>query len=217
MTVCRLLAVIAEREVEVRPHLEAFAELCLRSREYQGHGWGYATLQGGRWQRRRALGPIWEARLPQGERARVLVAHARSAFRDEGTDDVENNMPFLGGPLAFAFNGELRGVRLAVGGRTGAERVFNLVRGQGRESLAEGVARAVALLRRRSRRVRACNFLLAEPGALHLHTLFDAEEEYFTMHTRRSGGETVVCSEPYPGEGAGWTPLPNGVQRVFPC
>src|SRR5512140_1295283 len=120
---CRLLAVTSKNPVDVRRHLDAFAQVCASSREFQGHGWGFAVYRNGGWERYRSLMPVWEdPHRPDGE-VRTFVAHARSAFRDEGIE-VGNNMPFLRGDRAFIFNGELRGVRLGVEGRTGAEKVF---------------------------------------------------------------------------------------------
>ncbi len=216
MTVCRLLAVTSDRPLDVDRHLGAFAKLCRESREYQGHGWGCAVWRAGVWERYRSLTPIWEDAFRPGGEVRTLVAHARSAFRDEGIE-VENNMPFLGGDRAFIFNGELSGVRLSVEGRTGAEKIFNLVGRVDRGDLAEAVRQSVGVLQKRSARIRACNLILAEPGRFHVHSLFDGEEDYFTLFRRTRGGETVLCSGPYPGDEAGWVALPNGAREAVPC
>lgn len=216
MTVCRLLAVTSDRPLDVDRHLGAFARLCRESREYQGHGWGCAVWRDGAWERYRSLTPIWEDAFRPGGEVRTLVAHARSAFRDEGIE-VENNMPFLEGNRAFIFNGELSGVRLSVEGRTGAEKIFNLVGRMDRGDLAEAVRQGVDVLRKRSARIRACNFILAEPGRFHVHSLFDEEEDYFTVYRRTEGGETVLCSGRYPDESVGWVPLANGSHEVVAC
>ena len=67
--------------------------------------------------------PIWEDDWRPPGRTTLLLAHARSAFRDEGIR-VENNMPFHDGERGFIFNGELRGVRIRERGRIGAEKVY---------------------------------------------------------------------------------------------
>ena len=111
---------------DANPWIDAFAERCRASHEYQGHGWGAAWRTDGGWDRTRSIDPIWEpGRTPVPE-ASVVVVHARSAFRNEGIV-VENNMPFLASDLAFAFNGELRGVRLSAPGETGAARLLHLL------------------------------------------------------------------------------------------
>ena len=216
MTVCRLLAVSSKNPVGVVRHLEAFARLCRESREYQGHGWGCAVWRNGFWERYRSITPVWEDPYrPEGE-VRTFVAHARSAFRNEGIL-VENNMPYVQGDRAFVFNGELRGVRLAMEGRTGAERIFTLIQNLDRGDLGESVHKSISILRKRTAHIRACNFIVAEPGRFHIHSLFDGEEDYFTMFMRTDGPEMVVCSEKYPGDDRGWVPVPNDALQVLPC
>lgn len=216
MTVCRLLAVTSEKPLDVGYHLDAFSRLCRASREYQGHGWGCAVWRGDGWERYRSLTPVWEdAFRPEGE-VRTFVAHARSAFRDEGIE-VENNMPFLSGNRAFIFNGELAGVRLSVEGRTGAEKIFTLIGQLDRGDIAESISRGVSVLKRRSERIRACNFILAEPRRFHVHSLFDGEAAYFTLFKRTWNGETVVCSGMYPCHQGEWVPIANASQEMVPC
>jgi hypothetical protein len=216
VTVCRLLAVTSDRPVDVGRHLDAFAALCRESSEYQGHGWGCAVWRGTRWERHRSLTPVWEdAYRPRGE-VRTFVAHARSAFRDEGIE-VGNNMPFLRGDRAFIFNGELSGVRLGVEGRTGAEKIFSLIGQMDRGDLSSAISRSVSVLKRRSSRIRACNFIVAEPGTFHVHSLFDGEAAYFTLFKRTWNGETVLCSGMYPTDQGEWVPVANGSQEAVPC
>lgn len=89
-------------------HLAAFTRVARNSREYQGHGWGCAWLEDGRWRLYHDIRPIWEDDWRPPGRTTLLLAHARSAFRDEGIR-VENNMPFHDGERVFIFNGELHG------------------------------------------------------------------------------------------------------------
>lgn len=201
--------------MDASAHLDAFARLCKGSREYQGHGWGCAVWRGERWDRYRTVRPIWEDGFrPEGD-VRVLLAHARSAFRDEGIEE-ESTMPFVSGGRAFAFNGELRGVRLAMDGRTGAEKLFHYIGRVDAPDTAGSIKKAMAVVRRRTARIRASNFILAEPGRFHVYSLFDGEADYFTLHRRRTAAECVVCSEPYAGEAPAWEPIPNDSQEVVP-
>jgi glutamine amidotransferase len=147
---------------------------------------------------------------------RTLVAHARSAFRDEGIE-LENNMPFLRGDRAFIFNGELSGVRLGVEGRTGAEKIFSLIGQMDRGDLSGAISRTLSVLERRSARIRACNFVVAEPGRFHVHSLFDGEAAYFTLFKRTWDGETILCSGMYPTDQGEWVPVANGSQEAVPC
>jgi hypothetical protein len=213
---CRLLAVISPTPIDVRYHLDAFASVCRNSPEYQGHGWGYAVLRGEMWDRYRTVTPIWEdGTRPEGS-IRVLLAHARSAFRDEGIE-VENNMPFVDGDQVFIFNGELHGVRLPVAGRTGAERIFRFLRQPARSGPGDAVGRALAILRSRTAHIRACNVMIADPRKVILHSEFAGASTYFTMHRRLAGAELTICSAPYASGDPAWTPIPQNTVEEYPC
>ena len=123
---CRLLCVRRKNGFAMRPHLEALAAIARNCQEYQGHGWGCAWLDDTTWRLHHNIRPIWEDDLARFGQTTLMLAHARSAFRDEGIA-VENNMPFFDGERVFIFNGELRGVRLKATGRIGAEKVFNFI------------------------------------------------------------------------------------------
>jgi predicted glutamine amidotransferase len=210
---CRLIAVKDRRPFAMSPILASFAEMAHRSREYQGDGWGCAWHDGHGWQLHRSVTPVWADDLARFGATRLLLAHARSAFRNEGIQ-VENNMPFIEDRLAFAFNGELHGVRIREAGRIGAEKLFNTIRRVTNGSVADGLAKAAKVIRRRSAYVRAMNVLLSDGETIYLHSFFSEQPEYFTMHVARSNGRLVICSEPLPVE-AGWQPLPNDTLEAF--
>ena len=205
---CRLLCVHSARPFEIEPHLAAFASLSRDSREYQGHGWGCAWLGGGAWRMHHDIRPVWEDRHDRFGSTTLLLAHARSAFRDEGIR-VENNMPFDDGRHVFIFNGELRGVRIRERGRIGAEKVFNYVRRFDRGDMHEALVRALPVIEKRSRHVRAMNMILASPERVHVACRFNGESDYFQMREREAGGTRAVCSDPYPGT-TGWSRIDNG-------
>lgn len=205
---CRLLCVRSAAGFEMRPHLERFAAVARNCQEYQGHGWGCAWLDDATWRLHHDIRPIWEDDHRRFDRTTLLVAHARSAFRDEGIV-VDNNMPFYDGERVFIFNGELRGVRLRETGRIGAEKVFNFIRRFDRGDPLAAVRRALPIIERRTRYVRAMNLLMAPRDAVCLASRFNENPGYFQMHTRRANGVDIICSEPYPGE-AGWAAIANG-------
>lgn len=227
---CRMLALSADRPVDPLPYLTAFAERCRLSKEYQGHGWGVAWREEGAWRRFRTVEPIWETVPPELPASSLVLIHARSAFRNERIA-VENNMPFVDEDVAFAFNGELRGVRLQVPGDTGAWRLYHLYRrflvsagGDGQAALR----RLDALLRARTRYVRALNLMATDGGRIHVSCRYSEDPEYFTLWTTTSatqqGRVTLASSETFdpPGaESATWAPLANGtgmtLQELAPC
>ncbi|MDP6582469.1 MAG: hypothetical protein QF681_17590 [Vicinamibacterales bacterium] len=198
---------------EMRPHLDAFAAIAESCQDFQGHGWGCAWLDADRWRLHHDVRPIWDDDHTRFGRTTLLLAHARSAFRDEGIA-VENNMPFFDGERIFIFNGELRGVRLRETGRIGAEKVFNFIKRFDRGDLLAALRRAVPILERRTRYVRAINLLLATRNTVHLASRFNENPGYFQMQTRRADGLDIICSEPYPGE-TGWRSIENGTIETW--
>jgi len=210
---CRLLCVHAGRPFEMRPHLERLAEISRRSKEYQGHGWGCAWLEGGEWRLHHDIEPMWEADMAPFGETTLLLAHARSAFRDEGIR-VENNMPFFDGRHVFMFNGELRGVRIRESGRIGAEKIFNYVKRFDKGDMLEAMQRAVGVIQKRTRYVRAMNIVIASDRSRYLASVFNEDPEYFQMHRKTENGTHIVCSEAYPGED-GWRNVENGTIEAF--
>lgn len=214
---CRLLAVRCEDGFEIGRHLAAFREVARHSREFQGHGWGCAWLAGDRWRIYREIRPIWEDPYPPEGRAVLMVAHARSAFRNEGVR-VENNMPFFDGERVFLFNGELRGVRIREHGRIGAEKVFNFVKRFDRGDMLLALEQGLTRIEKRARYVRAMNVIVADAGGrVSVASRFNEDPDYFQMRCATIGGDRVICSEPYrdsvpPTE---WTPVPNGAVIPF--
>ena len=204
---CRLLWLRAEHPFEIAPHLHQFGALCRDSEEYQGHGWGCAWLDDGRWQFHHNIAPIWTDDLDRFGKATLFLAHARSAFRDEGIA-VENNMPFTRDDKVFIFNGELLGVRIREEGRIGAEKIFNYTNRFAHHGALAGLSKAIDVITKRSRYIRAMNMILATPERSLLATLFNENPGYFQMHRASVDGLDVVCSEAYP-LGTTWHPIEN--------
>ena len=204
---CRLLFVRSPEPFDTASYLEPFARICKNSKEYQGHGWGCAWPEGGGWKNYRNVRPIWEDDLGPFPDTRMLLAHARSAFRNEGIA-VENNMPFTDGKTVFLFNGELAGVRLRAEGRIGAEKVYNVIRRLDRGDTLSALRQAVRLIERRTRYVKAMNIILSDGEYAWASSLFSEDPDYFTLHRKETGGIRIICSEPFPGE-TGWEPVPN--------
>ena len=204
---CRLLFAESDEPFPIARHLVPFSEIARNSKEYQGHGWGCAYWADGRWAVYRDVRPVWEDDLRRFPRTLRLLAHARSAFRNEGVA-VENNMPFTDGKTVFAFNGELHGVRVKAQGRTGAEKVFTLIRQLDHGDTLSALKRAVDVLQKRSRHIKAMNIILSDGAHTWASSLFSEDPDYFTLRRKSEDGVRIVCSEPYPGE-SGWLSIDN--------
>ncbi|HCK77071.1 MAG TPA: hypothetical protein DHW07_07990 [Gammaproteobacteria bacterium] len=204
---CRLLWLRAGTPFDVTPHLLEFGILCKNSEEYQGHGWGCTWVSGGQWHSHHTLSPIWEDDLTRFGKISLFLAHARSAFRDEGIV-VENNMPFKRGNEVFIFNGELSGVRIREQGRIGAEKIFNYINRFAHHGALPGLTKALQVIEKRTRYIRAMNLILATPERSLLATSYNENPTYFQMYRAFADGLDVVCSESYPLDGT-WRPIEN--------
>ena len=204
---CRLLWIRSEDPFEIASHLHQFASLAQASPEYQGHGWGCARLHHNGWQYYRNINPVWLDDLNQFGKTTLFLAHARSAFRDEGIT-VENNMPFSKDNEAFIFNGELSGVRIRQAGRIGAEKIFHFIDRFRHLGPLRALEKAVEVIEKRSRYIRAMNMILATPEQSLLASLYNENEGYFQMYRHCTEGMTIVCSQPYPSV-QDWNPIEN--------
>lgn len=204
---CRLLYVRAHSPFAIRDHLEVFAEISKDSPEYQGHGWGCAWERDGQWQFHHDIRPVWEDDVRGFGTTTLLVAHARSAFRDEGIC-VENNMPFFDGRYVFIFNGELQGVRIREEGRIGAEKIFNYVKRFDTEDMFASIKRGVSVIEKRTRYIRAMNFVMSSLDSSFMATIFAENPDYFQLHRRQDAEIDLVCSVAYPGE-RNWKAIEN--------
>ncbi len=216
---CRILALRSDADVDVAPWLAAFRSACRSSPEYQGHGWGVTWREGDGWRTHRVVTPIWDDDFVPPP-TRLAMVHARSAFRNEGIV-VENTMPFVGERFVFAFNGELRGVRLRVPGATGAARLHTLTErfAAAGDDPEDALRRLDTVIRARTEYVRALNVVASDGDDLFVHCRYAEDPEYFTLRRARvdrGPGLDVVCSEPVRPEHVvpEWTPIGNGETQV---
>ena len=204
---CRLLLVKDAAPQSMQYHLEQFANTAKDSPEDQSHGWGCAWLTAGRWQHYHNIKPIWEDSFAHFEAANCFVAHARSAYRNEGIE-VANNMPFGDDRQVFIFNGELQGVKIREKGRIGAEKVFNFIQRFDRGDMESAIRQGVGHLVRKTRYTRAMNLIIARPEGAWLSTLFNENPDYFQMYEKKTAHGVVLSSAPY-ADDAGWVPIDN--------
>ena len=212
---CRLLYVNSKNEFPISTYLEKFAAIAKNSREFQGHGWGCAFLNDGKWAYYKNVMPIWGDDVSKYGNTNRLIVHARSAFKDEGII-VENNMPFFDGKLIFIFNGELRGVKIKEEGRIGAEKIFNYIKRFDKGNVKEALQKGTEIITKKSAYVRAMNIILSDANASYVHSQFSEDNEYFTMHKKVNDDTVVVCSDPFIGE-TEWTPIENNSLTEITC
>ena len=212
---CRLLYVNSKNEFRVSDFLTKFSEISRNSKEYQGHGWGCAFLQNGVWKYYKNVAPIWESDLSQLGNSSRLVAHARSAFKDEGIV-VENNMPFYDDKYVFIFNGQLSGVKIREEGRIGAEKIFNYIKRFDKGSIKDALGKGAEIIKKKSAYIRAMNIIITDSKAAYVSSHFNEDEEYFTMHCKLNDDMITVCSAPFAGE-TDWMSINNNSLTEYKC
>ena len=212
---CRLLYVNSKNKLSCAEYLKKFAEISRNSKEFQGHGWGCAYFQNGKWNYYKNVKPIWEDDLSQFGDSNRLIAHARSAFKDEGIV-VENNMPFYDDKHIFIFNGELKGVKIKEEGKIGAEKIFNYVKRFYKGNIKDALSKGTEIIKNKSNYIRAMNIIITDNNAAYIYSHFNEDEEYFTMKLKKSNDMLIVCSEKLSNEN-NWTPIPNNSLTEIPC
>lgn len=124
-------------------------------------------------------------------------------------------MPFFDGRYGFIFNGELRGVKISEKGRIGAEKVFNYIKRFDKGDMSIALRRAMDIIAKRTRYVRAMNVVIADEERIYLGSMFNEDPEYFTLRYKRTPEAFVLSSEPFPYE-SGWEAIPNRSVEALP-
>ncbi|KAF0152600.1 MAG: glutamine amidotransferases class-II [Ignavibacteria bacterium] len=212
---CRLLYVNSKKDFSISEYLTKFAEISKNSKEFQGHGWGFAYWQNNKWNYYKNVIPIWEDDLTRFGNSARIIAHARSAFNDEGIV-VENNMPFYDYKNIFVFNGELRGVKIRETGRIGAEKIFNYIKRFDKGNFCEAIRKGTDIIKKKSSYIRAMNIIVTDKNTTFVYSHFNEDEEYFTMCLKKEANIVVVCSDPFVGEN-NWQPIQNNTLTELQC
>ena len=137
----------------------------------------------------------------------MLLAHARSAFRDRGIS-LQNNMPFHDTRHVYIFNGELHGVSLKINGRIGAEKIFNFIKRFDQGDMKSAIEKGVSIIEKRSNYIRAMNFIIADKNSAYVVSYFNEDKDYFTLYLKQSEHELVICSNKYDND-LNWEAIEN--------
>jgi len=215
---CRFLMIKSRRPYQAAELLSKFAAMAEQSRapdgDRQADGWGIGWLdQGGRWQVRKSLRPIWQetGALAEFPASPLFLAHARSASFPHQRDVLEYNQPYVGGVYGFVFNGLLEGVAFPfrVGGRIGSQKIWSLLSAElDRSSPETSLMELAGHLERYSRRVQALNIGLAGQGRLYAYCRYEGEGSYYQLQYLDFPGLQMVCSEALAGFDL--RPVPRG-------
>lgn len=200
---CRFLIVKSKEDFDPRPLLREFSLACQKSRtpegDWQGDGWGVSWITEGGWRIYKSLSPAWkDNQTPAIPRTKLLVVHARSASFPGQKGNLNFNQPYIEDGTCFIFNGLLRKVRLDVPGEIGAQKIWWLLRKQGK-GLSRSLRETKELLYENSESIRGLNMALVRDGEVSVLCDYSEDKEYFTLWYGRHNGSLVVCSLQLPG------------------
>lgn len=210
---CRLLYVRSREEFEIEEYLSKFAGISKESKEFQGHGWGFAYRLNGKWEYYKNIMPVWEDNLSVFGKAEIVIAHARSAFQDKDIV-VENNMPFYDDNSIFVFNGELRGVKINEQGRIGAEKIYNFIKRFDKGDMLPALEKGIQIIDKRTDHIRAINIIIAREDKAYVTCFYNEDPDYFNLRYKKDDSTLVICSDVFNGE-TGWKLIENKTTGVF--
>lgn len=190
---CRMLLVNLAEADDVRQYIESFALKCRNSKEYQGDGFGISYIDKNKELRiKKSLKPIWDAssiiqKIPY---TNFALVHARSAYGEDTIGDLENNQPFGDKDFLFAFNGNLKGVKLKAEGKIGAHKIFNFLKGK---EIKEGIKEIVD----KSRYIQSLNLIVIRDRDIYVHNQYGSKEDadYFNLWLSETDSKLVISSE----------------------
>jgi glutamine amidotransferase len=142
-----------------------------------------------------------------------LIAHARSAFKDQDIH-IDYNMPFLKRGYVFIFNGELHGVKIKVNGKLGAEKIFNFILRFTKDDIQSAIQKGIKIIKKRSRYIKAMNFIIADKKMAYVYSDYNEDPDYFTLNLKDSDNQIIISSEIYP-EDVNWNKLEKNRLKVF--
>lgn len=199
---CRFALVRSELLEKPEKTLNDFAEMAKKSKaldgDWQGDGWGIAWMQNGQWKVYKSLKPVWEDQsvFKTFPKTNMFLVHARSASFPKDKGNIEFNQPYIYKNYAFVFNGLLKGVRLAVPGRIGAEKIWNILKNNlDRFSPKEALQKTTQLLIKNTQQVNALNVGLSDGKNLYSFCYYTMHPEYYNLQSCRTGEKIIICSE----------------------
>lgn len=211
---CRFLLYSSKDVKPVSNILIDFAKMCKDSKNEQKDGWGAMYRSGDELILQKSLNPIWEdANKVEIPDTNFLLLHARWGHGAWTLGDIKNNQPFYKDEYLFAFNGNLKRVKIEIPGRIGAEKILNLLlRETGSSSPEEGMTKAVQIMKEKAQIIKAINFLFLKGSTCYAHSYYTIDPDYFDLRLWEDKDSWIISS--YPLDGRGFIKMPT--DQVIP-
>ena len=122
----------------------------------------------------------------------------------------------MGHRAYFIFNGELQGVKVTSPGRIGAEKIFNYIKRLHKGNLQVTISKALEILEKRSKYIRAMNLMMVSTATKQAHVLsyYNESPDYFTLFEHHDSDTSIISSVPLTSE-KNWQAIPNRSIREY--
>lgn len=198
---CRMLFINLAKKDDVRQYIESFALKCQNSFQYQGDGFGVSFIdENGQIKTIKSLKPIWASSelIQTIPYTTFALVHARSAFGESTIGDIENNQPFGDDNFLFAFNGNLRSVKLKTQGKIGAHKIFNFFANKIKNTnFHEAMQNAINEIIQNTGHVKALNIIAIKNKDIFVQNTYGENEDskYFNLWISQNPQHLIISSE----------------------
>lgn len=204
---CRFLIVKSKQKIKPEALLKSFALTCQKSVAPDGalqkDGYGIAWQDGGSWQLKKSLSPIWEEleQFGQVPETNLFVAHARSATFSKDKDNLEFNQPFIDKNLCFVFNGMIRRIsfNLSLEGQIGSQKLFSLIKLLIKKHKTSSALEEVKnFVLKKAEKVEGMNIGLVDGNKIYILSQYSKNKDYFSLYYyNKNKNLTIISSESF--------------------
>jgi len=134
------------------------------------------------------------------KKAKLFIAHARSASFRNHKNQIEFNQPFIEENLVFVFNGFLKKVFIPynLDGKIGTQKIFNLIIKIKKEEtdLKTSIKKAIKNIKDNTKQIFGLNFLIFDGQKLYVYSLATINKEYYQLYLYKDEDIFSLSSSP---------------------
>jgi len=181
-----------KKEIDIKNPLNQFALMSQKANapdgDKQEDGWGIYFIENKKEYLFKSTKAIWEdkEKIKNIKKAKLFIAHARSASFINHKNQIEFNQPFIEENLVFVFNGFLKKVFLPynLDGKIGAQKIFNLIIKIKKEEtdLKTSIKKAIKNIKDNTKQIFGLNFLIFDGQKLYVYSLATINKEYYQLY-----------------------------------
>ncbi|MCS7184099.1 MAG: hypothetical protein NZ866_01985 [Patescibacteria group bacterium] len=199
INMCRFLIISSKEEFQIKDYLYPFSKMCENSftpdGDRQKDGWGCLTSK----QFYKSIQPIWKEKniFDIFLNDNLFIAHCRSA--SNSIIDLEFNQPFIKDSLVFVFNGLLKGVKIDIEGKIGAQKLFNLILDFYKREKSNFLENLYQYILQNSEFIVGMNIGLIDLSLkrIYLISVYHQHKDYFQLNLFEEENLIIISSEEF--------------------